>query len=161
MIDSNDEPILVSAGGVVVREKEGDFEVCLIAKQEGRNWALPRGRVEGMETPEETAVREVREETGFQAKVLEKLDEVHFHFYSRDDDMLIHRMVHFYLMRAEGGAPAPLDEEVDAAKWYPIKAAIHALKYENEKEVVRKARQILKKKYRINSEKQDGGLATH
>lgn len=142
-----EESILVSSGGVLFRVSDGVFLVCLIAKQEMRVWALPRGRVEGGETPEETALREVLEETGFSARVLEKLDEIHFYFYSHTDEKLIHRIVHFFLMQCEDGEPAQLDQEVDMAKWYPINEAIRMLKYENEKEILRKARRVLKKKY--------------
>jgi hypothetical protein len=45
----------------------------------------------------------------------------------------------------EGGELGPLDKEVDVAQWYPIDEAIRTLKYENEKEVLRKARRLLKK----------------
>src|SRR5947209_6163146 len=112
------EPILVSSGGVLYRKNPGAIEVCLIAKRDMKVWAIPRGRVEPGENPEETAIREVREETGFQAKVLEKLDEINFQFYSRNEDRLIHRIVHFYLMLCENDTPGEIDKEVDTARWY-------------------------------------------
>jgi 8-oxo-dGTP diphosphatase len=143
--EQQEDNLLVSSGGVLYRINKGSIEVCLIAKKDMRVWALPRGRVEPGETPEQTAIREVREETGFTAKVSEKIDEINFHFYSKTDDKLIHRLVHFYLMPWEGGELGPLDKEVDVAQWYPIDEAIRTLKYENEKEVLRKARRLLKK----------------
>lgn len=148
--EREDENILVSSGGVLYRVESNAIEVCLIAKREMRVWALPRGRVEPGETPEQTAIREVREETGFTASVQEKVDEINFHFYSRSDDRLIHRVVHFYLMPCVSGELGPLDKEVDTAQWYPIDQAVRTLKYENEKEILRKARRILKRELKIN-----------
>ncbi|MCL5054478.1 MAG: NUDIX hydrolase [Firmicutes bacterium] len=142
--NGNEEFTLVSSGGVLYRSENGEIQVCLIAKKGMKVWALPRGRVEPGETPEETALREVKEETGFSAKILEKIDQIHFRFYSKIDDEYIHRIVHFYLMPWENEKPGKRDKEVDTARWYPIDKAIQMLKYENEKEILKKAKKSLK-----------------
>jgi len=145
ILNHEKEETLISAGGVVYRTNPGEIEICLIAKQEMRIWALPRGRVEFGETPEEAAIREVREETGFIASVQGKLDEITFRFFSNIDDRFIYRIIHIFLMRWESGEPGPLDQEIDLVKWFPLSEAIRTLKYENEKEVLRKAKRLLKK----------------
>jgi ADP-ribose pyrophosphatase YjhB (NUDIX family) len=67
----------LSAGGVVCRRSPaGQFEVALIATQEGERWGLPKGLVEEGEALEETALREVREETGLEAEVIERLEPI-------------------------------------------------------------------------------------
>jgi 8-oxo-dGTP pyrophosphatase MutT (NUDIX family) len=141
---TNKDFVLVSAGGVLFRKRDSEIEVCLISKRDRNVWALPRGRVEEGETPDQTAVREVREETGFQAKVLRKIDEISFHFYSKTDDRLIYRTVHFFLMPLENSEQGIVDSEVGRVEWFPIEQAIRVLKYENEKEILRKARNLLR-----------------
>jgi 8-oxo-dGTP diphosphatase len=143
-LNGKEEFTLVSSGGVLYRLHNDEIQVCLIAKKGMKVWALPRGRVEPGETSEQTALREVREETGFKAKILEEIDQIHFRFYSKIDDEFIHRIVHFYLMSWENIKPEKRDKEVDTAQWYQIDNGIQILKYDNEKEVLKKAKKIIK-----------------
>ncbi|MBI2267683.1 MAG: NUDIX hydrolase [Armatimonadetes bacterium] len=132
------EATIVSSGGVVYR-CDGGLSFCIIAKKNMNVWALPRGRVEPGETPEQTALREVLEETGLSTAVLEKIDEIDFHFFSHSEQCLYHKIVHFYLMECISEDPSQKDEEADAVAWYPPEEAMEILKYQNEKEIVRKA----------------------
>ncbi len=109
-----------SAGGVVVRRMQGRPWVAAI-RPRGRprgHWALPKGLVDPGERAVETAVREVREETGLEASVVRKLDDVRY-VYARDG-MRIFKVVSYWLMHPVGGRLGAIDEamriEVDEAR---------------------------------------------
>jgi len=124
-----------SAGGLVVR---GD-EVLLIAPREGR-WQLPKGHVERGEEPAAAAVREVREETGVQARVLAPLPGIDY-TYDVEGRVRIHKRVDYYLMAYVDGSESDSDpREVIAARWFPWDDALARLSFDNEREVVRAAR---------------------
>ena len=124
----------------------GCYEVALIRVLRARGgtaWALPKGWVEQGEEPEQTAVREVREETGLQTRVLRKVDEISYQFYSRADHDRISKTVHLFLLECLGGDTADHDTEVEEARWFPIEEASQRLTYKNEREALEKAAVLL------------------
>ena len=124
----------------------GCYEVALIRVLRARGgtaWALPKGWVEQGEEPEQTAVREVREETGLQTRVLRKVDEISYQFYSRADHDRISKTVHLFLLECLGGDTADHDTEVEEARWFPIEEAGQRLTYKNEREALEKAAVLL------------------
>src|SRR5205807_1231254 len=124
----------------------GGYEVALIRVLRARGgtaWALPKGWVEQGEEPEQTAVREVREETGLQTRVLRKVDEISYQFYSRADHDRISKTVHLFLLECLGGDTADHDTEVEEARWFPIEEASQRLTYKNEREALEKAAVLL------------------
>jgi 8-oxo-dGTP diphosphatase len=131
---------VVSAGGVVLREVEGGLEVLLIAIKEGRVWSLPKGQVEVGERYPQTALREVREETGIEARILASLGSIRYHFTVKDNDTptIVTKEVHHFLMRYAGGAPRPQKEEVDEAEWVPVPEALRRLAHQNERDALLK-----------------------
>jgi 8-oxo-dGTP pyrophosphatase MutT (NUDIX family) len=136
----------ISSGGVVFRPKESSYEVALIrVARAGREtaWALPKGWVERGEDLEQAAVREVREETGLEGKVLRKLDEITYEFYSKAERSRISKTVHLFLLEYLSGDTADHDEEVEEARWFPIEEAIRTLTYKNEREVMEKAARLI------------------
>ncbi|MFH0803226.1 MAG: reverse transcriptase-like protein [bacterium] len=141
--EERQEELQVSSGGVVYKKEGSQYKVCLIAKKGGRIWALPKGRVEPGETPEETAYREVREETGFVAEVREKIDEINYYFYWKDNQTLYHKIVFFYLMPLKEEVFHGRDSEADIVRWHTLGEAYRMLTYLNEKEVMRKAQKAL------------------
>jgi len=127
-----------SAGGVVVR---GDEAIVIVPTRRGAQGqkvlALPKGHVDPGETPDQTALREVREETGVEAEMVEKLGDVRY-FYQRDGKR-IHKRVTFFLFAYRGGSLEDHDDEVEEARWMPLEEAAHALSYEGEREMAAKA----------------------
>jgi len=134
-----------SAGGVVVKTIRGRPMVAAIrpqGKPEGV-WALPKGNLDPGEKPAETAVREVFEETGVHARLVEKLGDVKY-TYTRRGGERVFKIVSFYLLRAGRGRIGDIEErmriEVAEARWLPLDEAPRLLAYGGEREMVQKAR---------------------
>lgn len=126
-----------SAGGLVVR----GGQVLLIAPREGR-WQLPKGHLEAGEAPEQTAVREVREETGVHGRVVAPLPSIDYS-YEVDRRIRITKHVDYYLMTYVDGSERDSDpREVIAAQWFAWEEALARLSFENEREVVRAAQRL-------------------
>lgn len=128
-----------SAGGVVVDRGEHGPRVAVIARRNraGRvEWCLPKGHPEGTETLEETAVREVAEETGIQGRVLAPLGTIDYWFSVTDKR--IHKVVHHFLMEAVGGRLTiendPDAEAIDVA-WVPVDQLDARLSFANERRI--------------------------
>ena len=137
-----------SAGGVLLRTIARQPHVAVIRPQ-GKppgTWALPKGNVDEGETPAETAVREVREETGVEGRLVEKLGDVRY-AYTRRGGVRVFKVVSFYLLEARRGRLGEIEErmriEVAEAKWLPLSEAPRLLAYGGEREMAEKARRRL------------------
>ena len=131
-----------SAGGVLVRTIRGRPHLAAI-RPGGREriWALPKGHIDAGETAAETAVREVREETGVEGRLLEKLGDVRY-VYTWEGERIF-KVVSFFLLRAGRGRIGAIDEsmriEVAEARWLPLVDASRLLTYGGEREMAAKA----------------------
>jgi 8-oxo-dGTP pyrophosphatase MutT (NUDIX family) len=127
-----------SAGGVVVREGEVAVIVPVKRAADGRQvLGLPKGHPDGDETPEETARREVAEETGVTADLVEALGDVSYRYERRG--RRIAKTVRFYLFDYVSGSLEDHDHEIEEARWMPLEQAARELTYAGEREMVQRA----------------------
>ncbi len=124
---------------MVLRRGPDGLEVALIAVRGGAVWALPKGWIEPGEEPEQTASREVCEETGVEARVRQKIDTIRYWYYSRAENVRVAKAVHFFLMDYVSGDTSDHDREVDEARFVPVAQAETLLTYESERDVLRAA----------------------
>ena len=136
----------VSAGGVVYRNVSGKIEAALCGRREPMRWSLPKGTPDQGESLEETALREVREETGLEVQIEAPIGSINYWFVSSDSRANCNKTVHFYLMNDTGGSTDLHDPEFDEVQWFPIEDALKALTYANEANVLEKALKIIKDK---------------
>ena len=132
-----------SAGGVLVRRLRGRWMVAAI-RPGGRPhglWALPKGQIDAGESGEQTALREISEETGASGRSLGKLGDVRYTFTWEGERVF--KVVSFFLVRYEGGRLGDLPEEfrheVAEARWLPLEEAPTLLAYAGERDMARKA----------------------
>jgi 8-oxo-dGTP pyrophosphatase MutT (NUDIX family) len=128
----------VSAGGIVYRREGDRTDIVLISVAESFRWQLPKGLVNMNETQEAAALREVREETGVTAELVDLLDKIEYWYFARRGEARIryHKSVFFYLMRYLSGDVADHDFEVNEARWVEIEQARQMLAFDNEKKLV-------------------------
>jgi 8-oxo-dGTP diphosphatase len=126
-----------SAGGVVHRSVEGVTEILLVHRRRPVLWALPKGTPNAGETLAETALREVREETGVEVQIEEPLGEITYFFVR--DRIRFRKTVHFFLMRPVGGSIDEHDHEFDEVRWTATDEALRLMNYATEREVVERA----------------------
>jgi 8-oxo-dGTP pyrophosphatase MutT (NUDIX family) len=127
-----------SYGGVVVR---GDDVMVIVPRGRRRVLGLPKGSPVPGETPEQTAAREVREETGITATVRDRLGQVDYSY--RRGGRRVGKTVHFYLCEFEAGDTADHDHEVDDALWMPLQEARRQLSFPGERSMIERALSIL------------------
>ncbi len=135
----------ISSGGVLFKKGPEGIYVCMIRPKGKLVLTLPKGLVDSGEEPELTALREVREETGLQGRIIEKLGEVSYWFYIREENTRCKKTVHFYLMEYEKGDLKDHDWEVEEALWLPIDEAIKKARYRTDKEILKKAKEVLER----------------
>lgn len=133
----------VSAGGVVYRKAGDKIEFVLISPKEGR-WCLPKGQVAENERKEESALREVREETGLKCKILQKIGTIEYWYFSKERKVRLHKFVHFFLMEYIEGSTENHDWEVIEAKWFDPEEAVEKASFQSEKGIIKKALEILR-----------------
>ena len=114
--------------------------ILLISVMEGKRWQLPKGHIEEGETAEQTAVREVREETGVTGRVRSPLPGVEYWFVDRGRKQ-VHKRVEYFLLDYVSGDPKDFDRrEVSGAEWLSWDEGIARLTFDNERAAVQAAR---------------------
>lgn len=154
----------ISAGGVVIRRVDEKWQVAVIEPQkevpaanivtsrprkaQKMLLALPKGLVDPGEKPEQTAIREVKEETGLTARLIAKLGDIKYVYVrSWGDKQRVFKIVSFYLLRYEAGTiddiAAVMRIEVQQAIWIPLEETPRRLAYSGEKDMARRAQRYL------------------
>lgn len=137
--------VATSAGGVVVRADADRSSLVVGMRRRGRDgvtWTLPKGTPDAGETLEETALREVGEETGLEVRILEPVGSIQYDFVQ--DRRRIHKTVHYYLMEPVGGDLARHDAEFEQVRWVSFDDAPGLLSFPTERELVASVAQLLK-----------------
>jgi 8-oxo-dGTP pyrophosphatase MutT (NUDIX family) len=128
----------LSAGGLVIRRFRGRPFVAVVRVKGGTVLALPKGHIEKGERPEEAAAREVREETGVEGELVQKLGDIKY-WYVRDGERIF-KVVSFFLFRYRSGSLRDFQRsEVDGAEWLPLDEAPKRLAYRGEKQMAEAA----------------------
>ena len=127
-----------SAGGVVLVPIGRETFIALIEVHHSRVLALPKGHIERGESPEQTAVREVREETGLTTALLASLGGIDYGFYSRRQRARIRKRVDFFLLEYRSGSPWHFNEEADAVRLVRRSEAQATVTYPGEREIIRR-----------------------
>lgn len=142
-----------SAGGIVFK-KENDEVLWLIIQPEGdshwskNRWQFPKGIIEEGEKAQETAEREIEEETGVKARAIQKVEDLRIFFYDKEKNRII-KTISFFLMSYEGEGEEKEDQEkITEIAWLTFKEASEKLTFDNEKRVLKKTKLILEEQER-------------
>jgi 8-oxo-dGTP pyrophosphatase MutT (NUDIX family) len=131
-----------SCGGIVLRQSDGQTEICLGKRQRvlGRKqttWTLPKGTPADGESTDQTALREVAEETGLEVRIMAPVGAIEYFFTQQG--RRIHKTVHYFLMEATGGGLERHDHEFDEVRWMPLDDARRLMTFETERQIVEEA----------------------
>ncbi|MBI2590961.1 MAG: NUDIX domain-containing protein [Candidatus Blackburnbacteria bacterium] len=131
-----------SAGGCVYRLNSDDLIEWLIVKPTGKNrWQLPKGWIDSGETSQNAALREVREEGGVEGELVGKVDTITIFFAEKGERIV--KKINFYLIKYLKEAKEGHDWETEEVIWLPYEQAFEKLTFKSEKEVLKKANEIL------------------
>lgn len=137
----------ISAGGVIVDLSAGQPMAAVIARRNRARrleWCLPKGHLEGEETPEQAAVREVFEETGIRGRITRRLGTIDYWFTG--EDRRVHKVVHHFLLSAVGGeltVDGDPDGEAEDVAWIAVAELSARLAYPNERRLAALALAVL------------------
>lgn len=136
----------VSSGGVAFRRRGGRVEIAIVSVGPNARWQLPKGIVEKGESPEITALREVREEAGVDTELVAPLQTIEYWYVAKDEAggrVRYHKFVHFFLLEYQRGDVGDHDREVNEARWVSLADASELLAFPNERAVVAEAAELL------------------
>ncbi|MDO8341399.1 MAG: NUDIX domain-containing protein [Candidatus Woesebacteria bacterium] len=132
-----------SSGGVVFKENKWLVTKSSISDLYPKAvWRLPKGWIDEGETLEETAIREVKEEGGVEAKILNKIETIKY-FYSSPDKGKVLKFVTFFLMEWVKDFPEGFDGETSEIIWLPFEEAYKLLSFSGEKQILKKAQSLI------------------
>jgi 8-oxo-dGTP pyrophosphatase MutT (NUDIX family) len=129
--------LATSAGGVVVSPDRERPSLVVGMRRRARDavtWTLPKGTPDPGESVEQTALREVAEETGLAVRIVEPLPSIEYTFVQ--DGTRIHKTVHYFLMEPTGGDLSRHDAEFERVRWVPFDEAPGLLSFPTERELV-------------------------
>lgn len=118
--------------------------MVLVSVKGGRVWCLPKGLIDRGETPEVTAVREVREESGLTGRIVCELGDITYWYYIKGENVKCRKTVHFFLLEYVSGDTCQHDFEVDDSQWFPIEVALEKISFKGDRSVLERARTKLR-----------------
>ncbi|WP_110239805.1 NUDIX hydrolase [Nocardioides gilvus] len=136
-------PDIIAAGAVVVRKRNGGYEVVLVHRPRYDDWSMPKGKLDPGEHVTACAVREVREETGLRVRLGVPLADQRYRVAG-----LRRKTVHYWMARVRGDddlSGYKPNHEVDAVEWVPFDDALHRLTYRRDRAVLAEARADLRR----------------
>lgn len=133
----DENPSVWSAGGVVIKRTSEKYEVLLCVRNAQDLIALPKGKPNYGEDEIAAAIREVREETGIEVKIVQKVSEIFYSFINFG--ITINKKVTFFLMEMISGNINDHDGEFDKVYWEKAEEALKMLTYQGERDVLEKA----------------------
>ncbi|MFT3950487.1 MAG: NUDIX domain-containing protein [Oscillospiraceae bacterium] len=128
-----------SCGGIVYRKYHGNTEILLIKHINSGHWSFPKGHVEDNETEEQTAHREIMEETGIDAMIDTSFRETVSYSPRKDTK----KVVVYFIAKAKNTDYFPKEDEIAEIRWVEIGRATSVLSYENDKNLVNKAKNYI------------------
>ena len=137
----------ISAGGLVIDSSgtKGLLIGRIDLKDQSREkllWSLPKGHIEAGESPEQAAIREVKEETGIESEIQKSLGVIDFWFMA--GGKRIHKTVHHFVFKEKGGRISPQVSEVDDVRWFPLDEIVERLAYPDEKKLIARSKELFK-----------------
>lgn len=138
-LDNRDLPVVreYSAGGLIFDDQDRVAIIARHSRSGHLEWCLPKGHIEKGETPAQTAVREIHEETGILGEVVDSIATIDYWFTG--DAQRIHKLVHHYALRMTGGfltVEGDPDHEAEDATWVKFEDLTDVLSYPNERRIV-------------------------
>lgn len=128
-----------SCGAIVYRKYHGNTEILLIKHVNSGHWSFPKGHVEKGETEVETALREIKEETGIDVIIDPTFRETVSYYPKKDTQ----KVVVYFIGKAKNHDYVPQEEEISEVKWVEIGRAGSVLTYENDRSIVNKAKSAI------------------
>ncbi|MFH0831237.1 MAG: NUDIX domain-containing protein [Parcubacteria group bacterium] len=151
----------ISAGGIVYMRRRGLAKVALVGRFDPYpTWRLPKGHPERGEHLLKAARREIREETGVDGLGGPKLGTANFYFTHPVTKEFIHKYVHFFLLKKQAGSVEQHDKEYDAARWFTLDEAIRRASFKNDKIMLRRARQLIRRRQALGRQKKKNRIQT-
>ena len=130
--DNDETEEIIAAGGVVLDSKA---RVLLVHRPKYDDWSFPKGKAGPGETIAETAIREVREETGLECRIVSELGSIRY-IYESPKGKPRPKVVHYFLMKPESGSLSVNEHEIDRAEWYDAREAGRLLNYQHDRELL-------------------------
>ncbi len=126
-----------SAGGIIIKRENNSVKVLVTQHSGHHGWDFPKGHLETGETSEQAALREVEEETGIRAKILEKVGQTQYFYF--EDGEKVFKTVTFFLMEYISEGKATTEFEVSDQVWLPVDEVMEKLTFKDTKELWKKA----------------------
>ena len=127
---------MLAAGGIVIDNATGAPRVLLVHRPRYDDWSFPKGKLDAGETVEQAALREVREETGLECRIIRELATLRYRYRTHSKGRLRPKAVHYFLMQPVSGDIRVPGDEVDRAEWFDFDEAAGKLSYEQDRKLL-------------------------